>query len=176
MQKELKKLSKSHALGSFSQHTSATPVQTDRASGPRTTTPKPAPSNLVGRPLMLTPGTTDPAPPEHTPVDLSQKRGKKRELEESTTTVSPQQNYKQTTPPATVVVGANGVRPRPIKKQRVVRWPLSSKLVARRDLHCSQRMFRDRFIRGTFHFNNSPPLREFDFHKFITISHPASYH
>ena len=176
MQKELKKLAKSHGSGSFPQHTSATPVQTDRAPGPRMTTPKPAPLNLVGRPPMLTPGTTDPVPLEHTPTDLPQKRGKKRELEESATVFSPQQNHKQATPPATVVIGANGVRPRPIKKQRVVCWPLSPKIVSQCDLHCSQRMFRDRSIRETFHFNNNPPPREFDFRKFIVISHPAPYH
>lgn len=175
MQKELKKLSKSHASGSFPQHASPTPVQPDRAPGPRTTTPKPPPLNLVGRPMLI-PGTTDSAPPEHTPTDLPQKRGKKRELEESAITVSPQQNHKQTTPPATVVIGANGVRSRPIKKQRVVRWPSSSKIVSQRDLHHSQRMFRDRSIRETFHFNNNPPPREFDFHGFTVISHPGSYH
>lgn len=96
-------------------------MQTDRAPGPRMTTPKSALSNLVGRPPALTPATTDPAPPEHAPADLSQKRGKKRELEESATTVSPHQSHRQATPPATVVIGTNGVRPRPIKKQRVVR-------------------------------------------------------
>ena len=168
MQKEFKKFAKSHTLGSLPQHTSATPVQTDRTPGPRTTTPKPAPSNIVGRLPILTPGTTDPAALENIPMDLSQKRGKKRELEESTT-VSPQQNHKQATPPATVVIGANGVRPRPIKKQRVVRRSLSSKIVSRRDLHCSRRMFRDRSTRETFHFNNNPPPREFNFRKFIDI-------
>jgi len=116
--KELKKLAKSHALGNLSQHTSAAPTQTDRTPGPRTTTPKIAPSNIVGRPPVLTPTTTDPVVPEHAPLDLSQKRGKKRELEE-TTTVSPQQNHRQATPPVTVVIGANGVKQRPIKKQRV---------------------------------------------------------
>ena len=120
MQKELKKLAKSHALGNLPQHTSAAPTQTDRTPGPRTTTPKIAPSNIVGRPPVLTPTTADPVVPEHAPLDLSQKRGKKRELEE-TTTVSPQQNHRQATPPATVVIGANGVKQRPIKKQRVVR-------------------------------------------------------
>ncbi|KAF9650216.1 hypothetical protein BDM02DRAFT_3112457 [Thelephora ganbajun] len=117
--KELKKLAKSHALGSFPQHASATPVQTDRTPGPRTITPKPAHSNLVGRPLTSTPVTTNPAPSEHTPMDLPQKRGKKRELEDSATTVTPQQNHRQATPPATIVNGTNGARPRPIKKQRV---------------------------------------------------------
>ena len=127
MQKELKKLAKSHPSGSFPQHTSATPAQTDRGPGARTTTPKPAPSNLVGRPLMPTPVVTNVAPPEHTPTDLSQKRGKKRELEESGTGIPPQQNRRQATPPTTSVAGTNGVRPRPIKKQRVVRCPLNSR-------------------------------------------------
>lgn len=127
MQKELKKLAKSHPSGSFPQHTSVTPAQSDRAPGTRTTTPKPAPSNLVGRPPIPTPVITNAAPPEHTPTDLSQKRGKKRELEESATGVPPQQNRRQATPPATLVVGTNGVRPRPIKKQRVVRYQLNSR-------------------------------------------------
>ena len=127
MQKELKKLAKSHPSGGFPQHTSVTPAQTDRAPGTRTTTPKPAPSNLVGRPPMPTPVITNAAPPEHTPTDLSQKRGKKRELEDSTTGVPPQQNRRQATPPSTLVVGTNGVRPRPIKKQRVVRCQWNSR-------------------------------------------------
>jgi len=117
--KELKKLAKSHVLGNLPQHTSAAPTQTDRTPGPRTATPKTAPSNIVGRPPVLTPTTTDPVAPEHAPLDLSQKRGKKRELEETATTVSPQQNHRQATPPATVVIGANGVKQRPVKKQRV---------------------------------------------------------
>lgn len=171
MQKELKKLVKSHALGSFPQHMSVTPAQTDRATGPRTTTPKPTPSNFVGRPPMPTPATTNPAPPEHTPTDLSYKRGKKREHEESASALTSQQNHREATPPATVVTGANGVRPRPIKKQRVVRCPLSWRIISQRDLHRSQRMSRGRLRRETFHSNNNPPPREFDVH--ISLSFPV---
>lgn len=128
-QKEFKKLAKSHPLVSFPQHTSAASAQTDRAPGTRTTTPKPALSNLIGRPPMPAPDAANPTPPEHTPTDLSQKRGKKRELEESAMTVTPQQNHRQATPPASVVIGTNGVKPRPMKKQRVVRYPLCSRVV-----------------------------------------------
>jgi len=128
VQKELKKLAKSHPSGGFPQHGSVTPAQTDRAPGTRTTTPKPTSSNHVGRLPMPAPAITNTAPPEHTPTDLSQKRGKKRELEESATVVTPQQHRRQVTPPATLVVGTNGVRPRPVKKQRVVRCRLNSRI------------------------------------------------
>lgn len=124
VQKELKKLAKSHGSGSLPQHTPAALANTDRTPGPRTTTPKPpVTSNPVGNPQIPTTTATNITPSEHTPVDLSQKRGKKRELEESGTTLSPQQIHRQATPPASVVNSLNGVRPRPIKKQRVVRYP-----------------------------------------------------
>lgn len=116
--KELKKLAKSHPLGSFPQPTSAPLAQTDRAPGPRTTTPKPVPSNTTSRPQMPT-AATNTTSTEHTSTDLSQKRGKKREFEESVTITSPLQNNRPATPPASVVNGMNGIRPRPIKKQRV---------------------------------------------------------
>ena len=165
---------KSHGLGSFPQHISTAPTQTDRTAGPRMTTPKPVPSNIVGRPPIATPTTTNPAPQEPTPTDLSHKRGKKRELEESTIAVTPQ-HHRQVTPPATAVIGANGVR-RPMKKQRVVRCPLSWRTIPRRDLHRSQRMSRDRLRRETFHSNNNPPPREFDTHEFTVVSYSTSYH
>ncbi|KAF9790318.1 hypothetical protein BJ322DRAFT_1035559 [Thelephora terrestris] len=116
--KELKKLAKSHGLGSLPQHMPTALAQTDRH-GPRTTTPKPIPANPVATLQIPTTTTTNVASSERTPVDLPQKRGKKRELEESVTNVPPQQIHMQATPPASVVNGVNGIRPRPMKKQRV---------------------------------------------------------
>lgn len=172
VQKELKKLAKSHGSGSLPQHTPAALANTDRTPGPRTTTPKPpVTSNPVGNPQIPTTTATNITPSEHTPVDLSQKRGKKRELEESGTTLSPQQIHRQATPPASVVNSLNGVRPRPIKKQRVVRYPPISSTTSRSN--CYQRMSRDWLRRKIFHSSSNPLHRVFETYKLTRISHPA---
>lgn len=163
MQKELKKLAKSHPSGSFPQPISATPAQTDRAPGPRTTTPKPVPFNTTGRPQMPT-TAINTGPTEHNSADLSQKRGKKREFEESVAATSPLQNNRPATPPASVVTGMNGTRPRPIKKQRVVRRLLGSSMTLQYDHH--QRIPKDQPRREIYRSSNNQLHRVFEVYKF----------
>lgn len=109
----------------------ATPIQTDRVPGPRTTTPRP---NPTGRPPL------------------------KREFEESEPNVT-QQNHRQATPPAVTANGMNGIRPRPTKKQRMVRFLLSLHMVSQRDLHRCQRM---PLRRETPHYINNTLHRDFE--------------
>jgi len=134
--KEMKRLAKAQAMQNTSQLLQAvstptapvnatTPLVTNSVSTlipPPAITPKPAVAHLDGRPPIPVPSTKIESPqPAPLPDPLVQK-GKKREHEDSMF-VSPIQQQQQKPQTVTAIVGAkpgaNGVRPRPLKKQRL---------------------------------------------------------
>jgi len=131
--KELKRLAKAQAVHVASQPPTTptasahptTPLSTNSVSTPvppRAATPKPVVTHPGSRPPIANPPIVTNSPQPHHQVDPTVKRGQKRELEDSVSVPPGQQSAPQKSIAAAIVgakAGVNGVRPRPLKKQRM---------------------------------------------------------